>query len=60
MMAGAKTIAATPSLRRRTEIALPLFAATSAIFVAMLCPVSVSPQTNFSDIVSPEQAGLTI
>src|SRR4029077_7090847 len=43
MIAGAKTIAATPSLRRCAEIGRPFFAAASAILAVILCPVSVSP-----------------
>jgi hypothetical protein len=40
MIAGAKTIAATPSLRRHAEIGRPLFASASAILAVMLlCPV---------------------
>jgi hypothetical protein len=39
MIAGAKTIAATPSLRRRAEIGRPLFAAATAILAVMLRPV---------------------
>src|SRR6266581_1931643 len=42
MIAGAKTIAATPSLRRCAEIGRPLFAAPSAILAVILRPVSVS------------------
>src|SRR5207249_8583871 len=41
MIAGAKTIAATPSLRRRAEIGRPLFAAVSAMLAVILCPVRV-------------------
>src|SRR5216684_5634479 len=40
MIAGAKTIAATPSLRRRAEIGRPLFAAVSAMLAVILCPVA--------------------
>jgi hypothetical protein len=36
MIADAKTIAATPSLRRRAEIGGPLFAPIGAIFAVML------------------------
>ena len=49
-----------PSLRRCAEIGRPLFAAASAILAVMLCPVSVSPPVNFGDIVTLEQAGLTM
>jgi hypothetical protein len=59
MIAGAKTIAATPSLRRCAEIGRPLFAAASAILAVILCPVSDRP-IKFGDIVTLEQAGLTM
>ena len=38
MIAGAKTIAATPSPRRCAEIGRPLFAAADAILAVILCP----------------------
>src|SRR5258707_11799791 len=60
MIAGAKTIAATPSLRRCAEIGRPLFAAASAILAIILCPGSVSLPIKFGDIVTLEQAGLTL
>ena len=60
MIAGAKTIAATPSLRRCAEIGRPLFAAASAILAVILCPVSVWLPIKFGDIVTLEQAGLTM
>jgi hypothetical protein len=42
-IAGAKTIAATESLRRRAKIGRSLFAAAGAILAVMLCPVGALP-----------------
>jgi hypothetical protein len=57
----ARTIAATPSLRRCAEIGHPLFAAIGAILAIMLYPREcVGPEHNPVDTVTPEQAGLTI
>jgi len=61
MIAGAKTIAATPTLRRRAEIGRPLFAAASAILAVMLCAARcVAPEYNSASTVTLEQAGLTM
>ena len=68
MIAGAKTIAATPSLRRCAEIGRPLFAAVSAMLAVILCPVASiwavvrRLPLNFcvQEILRLEEAGLTM
>jgi hypothetical protein len=61
MIVGARTIAATPSLRRCAEIGRPLFAAASAILGTISCPVKVCRlRIQLGEIVTLEQAGLTM
>jgi hypothetical protein len=48
VIADARTITATPSLRRFAGIGRPLFTAASAILAVILCPVSVSAPENNS------------
>src|SRR6266566_147353 len=58
MIAGAKTIAATPSLRRCAEIGRPLFAAASAILAVILCPrKGVSPRNTTRRYPNPGASG---
>src|SRR5436190_22777776 len=60
MIAGAKTIAATPSLRRRAEIGRPLFAAVSAMLAVILWPaVSASPSNKLLRVrnLTPREGG---
>ena len=65
-VADAKTVAAMPSLARCAEIGRRPFAAANAILAVILCPPEVLPrkcvafQMNFGDIVTLEQAGLTM
>jgi hypothetical protein len=57
MIAGAKTIAATPSLRRCAEIGRLLFAAADAILAVILFPVSGSPSNKIRRHRNPGASG---
>jgi len=58
VIAGAKTLAARPSLRRCAEIGRPLFAAASAILAAILCPVCGSPSNTIGRDPKPGASGV--
>src|SRR5712671_767080 len=57
MIAGAKTIAATPNLRRCAEIGRPHFAAASAILAVILSTVSVWPSNKIRRHRNPGAGG---